>query len=205
MTPKPLGSTSFGIPGYSAETTNDDIDRVTAPPAPSPGGIDNSSSGQASSTASPSKQCACIVCLEIGFCYSNIGQPHCRFARCAWTTKNNSWWEARGLAHERTHYQRGPINSQTPFSCLGENCRYRSKRWSDLRRHTTAKHCNDPAKFACSVIGCKYNGDGNGFTRKDKLTDHYKNMHQGQRPRGQAARPIMLAQASSYAEASGSA
>lgn len=218
MTQTPLGSATFGhaqplaeaIPGYSANTANDDTDQVTAAPIPPPGGVDTPSLGQESSSTNPSKKCACMVCLGIGTFESNGPGPipiSCHFAGCSWDS--GSWFgvttssEYR-VQHEKTHYERGPENSQTPFYCLVENCRFSSKRWSDLRRHTTAKHCNSPNTFACSVIGCKYHGEGNGFTRKDKLTAHYKNMHQGQKIPGQAARAIKPAPASSHAEASGS-
>lgn len=214
MTQTPLGSATFGhaqplaeaIPGYSAggaNTANDDTDQVTAACILPQDVVDTPSLGQESSSTNPSKECACMVCLGIGIFESNSRgpTPHlCHFAGCRWYPIPGD----HRAKHAKTHYRRGPKNSQTPFYCLVENCRFSSKRWSDLRRHTTAKHCNSPNTFACSVIGCKYHGEGNGFTRKDKLTAHYKNMHQGQKIPGQAARAIKPAPASSHAEASGS-
>lgn len=214
------------IHGYSAETANnDDINQVTVAPNPPQGGLDDPSSGQASSSTSLSNNCACIVCLGIGISDSNpyddpldpYDPRHCRFSRCSWgeisyCNVRTEWspgfsfygMEIARARHEKTHYRRGPEDSGTPFSCPVENCHFSSKRWSDLHRHTAAKHCDNPAKFACSVIGCKFNGEGNGFTRKDKLTAHCKSMHQGQRVLGQAERAIRPAPASSHGEASGS-
>lgn len=226
MTPQPHENASLGhaqplaeaIPGYSANTANEDSYRVTVALIPSQGGFDTPSFGQASSSTSPSKKCACIVCLGIGIYDSNPrGTYHCRFASCDWIPITGAGkevfeytlqYQPVRIQHEKNHYRRDAKifrpPSSVPFSCPIETCHFSSKRWSDLHRHTTAKHCNNPTKFACSVIGCKYNAEGNGFTRKDKLTDHYKNMHQGQRFQGQAMRAIKPAQASSHADASGS-
>lgn len=134
-----------------------------------------------------------------------FGAP-CRLAGCKVATVAY-WWppacEKRSI-HEKAHYRSVPGDKKSSYACAVQNCRFSSKRWSDLRRHTTATHCDNPPKFACSVIGCKYNGEGNGFTRKDKLTDHCRSMHQGQKINGQAVRAIKPAPASSHAEASGS-
>ena len=216
MTQGPLPIATFGhaqplaeaIPGYSENYAADEgTSQVTTTPTPSQAGIDTSSLGHGSSGTDHGKKCACIVCLEIGT-YSSSGDTyHCRFANCNGVYTGNLP-PIRGfysrMEHEKAHHQRGPKTLQTPFSCLVENCRYTSKRWPDLLRHTTHKHCNNPVKLACSVIGCKYYGEGNGFTRKDKLKAHYKSMHQGQQFRGQPMRAIRPAPVSSYAEASGS-
>ncbi len=207
MTQEPLESATFGraqppaaaIPGYSANTAYEDTTQVTAAPVSSQAGVDTPSSGQASSSTSSGQKCACLACLGIGTYKPTSVAPYgCRFASCNWRSRYYY------VSHEKSHYQRDPKDSQSPFSCLIENCRFSSKRWSDLLRHTGAKHCNNPTKFPCSVIGCKYNGEGNGFIRKDKLKDHYKNMHQGQRVPGQPMRAIEPASASSRVEASGS-
>ena len=229
MTPEPLEDASFGhdqplaeaIPNHCANTAND---QVTATPKC---GIDTPSFGQVPSSTSPSKECACIACLRVGIIdINNRGPYRCHFASCDWIPPiatlgerygtyetysiwDHHWAEKDRSAHVRTHYQRGPNYLGTPFSCPVQNCRFSSKRWSALLyRHTTAKHCKNPPKFACSVIGCKYNGEGNGFIRKDKLTDHYKNMHQGQKVHGQTVRAIKPAPAPalplSHAEGSGS-
>ena len=203
-------------PGYNFNEANENANQLTAAPVLSQGGIDDSGSGQASSSTKPSEKCACIVCLSVGiYDPSNDGPEHCHFVSCKWKSSVNptlewdryflSWLGQNRAAHEKTHYRRGqgPEKSQT-FHCLVDNCRYSAKRWSDLRRHTTATHCRNPSMFECSVVGCRYHGEGNGFTRKDKLTAHYRGMHNGQRVPGQVVRTLQPVPASSYAEASGS-
>lgn len=198
------------VPGYSANTpTNEDTDQVATALTPAQG-IDSPGSGQECSSTNASKECACLVCLEIGIIDYDINDPEqCRFVGCKWVwccnCLDHPWATGARDAHEKTHYRQGqgPKKNQ-PFHCLVENCRFNSKRWGDLQRHTTTKHCSDPVKFACSVIGCKHSGEGNGFTRKDKLKAHCESMHRGQRVPGQVARSLQPAPASSYAEASGS-
>ena len=191
-------------PGYGILTANEHTIQNTVPPGPLPpsqGGVDTPSFGQESSSAILGKKCACIVCLGIGvpLVRNPPGPVLCRLAGCNW----EGVWYSISL-HEKPHFQQDPINHPSTFFCPIEHCRFSSRRWSDLQRHTTAKHCSNPAKFACSVIGCKYYGEGNGFIRKDKLTDHNKNMHQGQRFHGQAVRAIEPAPAPAYTGASGS-
>lgn len=250
MTQEPAEYANFGhaqplaeaTTSDSVNTANEETNQVTVAPVPSQAGADTPSSDldQESSSASPSKICACITCLGIGTfdpsgrgpypchhpgCHyvrtkfdefgrhAHDGNFHpmkfaapCRHAGCN-VVGNSFTWEfacANRNIHEKTHYLSIPGDNKSSYACLIQNCRFSSKRWSDLHRHTTAKHCNNPAKFACSVIGCKYNGEGNGFTRKDKLKDHCKSMHQGQKIHGQAVRAIKPAPASSHAGASGS-
>ena len=54
-------------------------------------------------------------------------------------------------------------------------CKKTYARSSDLKRHA-AKHRTGPREFSCPATGCPYKGD-KGFTRKDKMKDHVKNMH----------------------------
>ncbi|KAM0799628.1 hypothetical protein BDR22DRAFT_306505 [Usnea florida] len=210
---KPLAKS---IPDYSADSADQDTHTVTAAPMPWHGDADTPKLGQESSSISTIARCVCIICLGIGV----VDKAHhkdtpCRFG-CDWNhlddrairndqTRWNFWWATRDrAAHEKTHYRQGPEYFKNPFSCTVENCRFSSRRWSDLTRHTTARHCRNPSKFLCSVIGCKYHGEGNGFTRKDKLTEHYRKMHQGQKIPSQAARAIMPAPAAFHANARGS-
>ena len=201
-------------PGYSVNKANEDANQFTAAPIQSQGGIDAPGSGEVSSSTNLSEKCACIVCLAIGvYDSSNYGPEHCHVATCTWKSFHKGWGTRSGdilkgkdrAAHAKTHYRQGqgPEKSQ-PFHCLVKDCRYSAKRWSDLRRHTTATHCASPAKYECSVIGCNYHGEGYGFTRKDKLTAHYRSMHNGQRVPGQVSRTLQPAPASSHAQASGS-
>ena len=194
--------------GYSVNKAHEDANQLTAAPIPSQNGVDAQDFSQVSSSTTPSLKCACIVCLAIGvYDSSNYGPEHCHVVGCDW--KSYSYFSVyKGkdrAAHAKTHYRQGqgPKKSQ-PFHCPVEDCRYSAKRWSDLRRHTTATHCKNPAMFECSLMGCRYHGEGNGFTRKDKLTAHYRSMHNGQRVPGQVSRTLQPAPASSHAEGSGS-
>lgn len=200
------------VPGYSANTpTNEDTDQIPATLTPAQSGVATPNPGQASSSTNPSKKCTCLVCLELGIIDYRV---RCRFVGCDWTShfaafkleSAKSWARSDRVRHEKAHYQqcRGTKGPPSPFYCLFENCRFNSKRWSDLQRHTTGKHCSDPVMFACSVLGCKHSGEGSGFTRKDKLKAHYESMHRGQRVPGQVSRALQPAPASSFAEASGS-
>ena len=196
-------------PGYSVNEANEDANQLTAAPIPSQGGIDAPGFGQASSSTHLGKHCGCIVCLSVGIYDSwNYGPEYCHFVNCNWQASYFLSLLSKGkerAAHAKTHYRQGPgpLKSR-PFHCPVEDCRYSAKRWTDLQRHTTATHCKNPAMFECSVMGCKYHGEGNGFTRKDKLTAHYRRMHNGQRVPGQVPRPLQPAPFLSHAEASGS-
>ena len=201
-------------PSYSVNKANEDANQITTAPIQSQGGIDAPGSGQVSSSTNLSEKCACIVCLAVGvYDPSSDGPERCHFVCCDWISfftkpEYSDFKINKGkdrAAHAKTHYQQGqgPKKSQ-PFHCPVENCRYSAKRWSDLRRHTTATHCKNPAMFECSVMGCNYHGEDNGFTRKDKLTAHYRSMHNGQRVPGQVSRTLQPAPASSHAQASGS-
>lgn len=217
MTQKSLQIATFGhaqslaeaIPGYSAnDAADEDNTQVTTTLIPSQAGVEIPCLAQRSPGTDNGEKCACLVCLEVGIAHSSCRDTyHCRFANCDWVTKAYPGWSWLRIAtteHEKAHYTQDSGKSGTLYHCLVENCHFTSKRWYDLQRHTRAKHCSNPTKFACSVIGCKYHGEGNGFTRKDKLIAHYKSMHQGQKIPGKAARTIKPAPASPYAEASGS-
>lgn len=209
MTRPSLDNAAFGdatppaevVPGCSANRPNEDTNQVTTALTPVQDGSDALSPGQASSSNN-SKNCACIVCLGIGCPRSLDNNPdYCRFEGCDYIRK---YYFQYMPWHEKSHYKQDRKINGSPFYCPVKNCRFSTKRWTDLYRHTTATHCNNPAKFECSVIGCKYHGEGNGFTRKDKLTDHCRKMHQGQMVPRQVVRALKPAPASSHTEASGS-
>ena len=162
-------------------------------------------------SADPSRKCTCVVCLQICTLGSLSRECPCRFVGCDWSGEYWDWsrvyWEQQHrIDHEKSHFHQvtSPRDDSLLLYCPVDKCRFKSKRWPDLQRHTTAKHCINPTKFACPVIECKFHGEGKGFTRKDKLTAHMRSMHQGQRIHGQAVRALRPAPASPYAEASGS-
>lgn len=96
--------------------------------------------------------------------------------------------------HETSHY-----STFGNYKCTAQYCPRAGKpfkRLPDLIRHCKGAHCKRPEKFPCQVIGCKYSGD-RGFTRKDKLKSHVKNIHDGEFVPGKAMRKIQPAALSS--------
>jgi len=162
-------------------------------------GIDSELSSSASNagTGPPPKAilirpCACISCVEIGWFshpmnYTYHGarnyQPshyQCRYPGCP---EKKHFIDI--AEHERSHFR---VDGQYP--CKEEHCKLTTKRWSDLKRHSSSKHCTSLKKpFPCPVLWCKYSGD-NGFARKDKLSSHFKTVHGGMSVPGKANRSI---------------
>lgn len=115
--------------------------------------------------------CSCMVCLLIGVPGVWVEGVRCGFKDCDFTTDVHADY----ISHERDHYH----GSGKPLlRCVEQHCRFVTKRWPDLIRHYTVRHCTKPKQFACPVPWCKYSGD-NGFARKDKLRSHQRNVHQG--------------------------
>jgi len=179
----------FNHENGAGEIDTQDTANIHEPNAPQPGptavpppvlsdldGIDSvlstsaCNAGTGPSEALHMKPCACILCVGIGDLPAPRGQPgpdkQCRFLPCS-----TMWYNL--TAHEREHFW---VNHQ--YQC-GEECKFTTKRWPDLKRHTASKHCTRPErKFPCPVLWCKYSGS-NGFARKDKLKSHIKAVHHG--------------------------
>ena len=143
------------------------------------------------------KICTCITCLEVGtyvpgYQFNSNGTRKnltCRISHCQHVTRFfNSWKnnDASRPKHERSHF-----DHQGKYACAENGCHFGSKKFSDLQRHYTSKHCTNPGskKFPCPEIGCKYSGNS-GFTRKDKLKSHQKNVHEGKFKPGKPYRVI---------------
>lgn len=86
--------------------------------------------------------------------------------------------------HERTHFGKAGA-----YHCREKGCQTETNKFADLKRHCLVKHCTNPTKFPCSILGCRYGGD-NGFTREDKLKSHYRNVHKGKIVPGKAFQPL---------------
>ena len=125
------------------------------------------------SSPSPVRQetiCKVTHCLSCrGYFYSDPSEIRCRYQGCSETSRD--YWSY--------HYHLKADHHDLRIHCLQPNCKFSTKRLSDLRRHYTVKHCQAPEIFACPSSGCKYNGD-NGFARKDKLMSHQRKMHKGE-------------------------
>ena len=118
--------------------------------------------------------CACISCLNIfwygGQSRSGSEKFKCHFPSCLTSeTSSNRLWK-----HETSHY-----GMRGQYKCLEKDCQTVIQNFYELKRHYK-KHCTSPDKeiFSCPVLSCKYSGK-NGFSRKDKLKSHYKNIHEG--------------------------
>ena len=132
-----------------------------------------------------SRECSCITCVELGsrreiMWNVDMYQYECRLSNCNFEAAIGSQekypyaWagEAAVRKHEKDHFRH-----EGQLRCIEDRCDYGAKRWPDLKRHYTSKHCLNPkTKFPCPEIGCKYGGD-NGFTRKDKLKSHRDKVH----------------------------
>ena len=167
------------------------------------------------------RDCECISCLGIGKSrepsYRDYGNGRgsskayysCRLLGCLHTEEpmwqNDKVFHAIALAclrrHEKAHFR-----EEGHFKCLSDHCTFVTKRWSDLKRHSTVMHCKNAKKFACPVPYCKFAGDNNGFLRKDKLTSHFNRVHKGVKaaPRG-TLRAIKAAPAKEAVNGAGSA
>jgi len=155
------------------------------------------------SLSSTISKCTCLDCLKLfkSAIYDEAywlvtkdgNMIHCRIPECNWTIKrDNSYPDDMYhlIDHEKRHFvEKRPDSS---LACKQDYCKFTTKRESDLRRHYRTKHCSAAQRFSCPVLWCKYSG-GNGFARKDKLTSHYKNMHQGKLSGGQSLRLIQPA------------
>jgi len=126
--------------------------------------------------------CTCLACIqEKPFVFVSTFRVACRLAACSQTVFYSSGdcvgYRPRPyilLSHEKTHF-----DHHGRCKCAETDCGHSTKQFRDLIRHYRAKHCTKTPEFPCDVLGCKFGGE-NGFHRKDKLTSHYKNMHQGQ-------------------------
>ena len=149
---------------------------------------ENSMLSVTSTSAAPgsSRECSCITCGDLGSHREimwDVNSYHyrCRLSDCSFSIPvgyheakfySRPAGEAAARKHEKNHFRH-----EGQFSCMEDRCVYSPKRWSDLKRHYTSKHCLNPkTKFPCPEIGCKYGGD-NGFTRKDKLKSHREKVH----------------------------
>ena len=127
--------------------------------------------------------CSCVPCVYLPLETEVVeNEFQCRFSGCNYVSfkfaaENSQWWRlycARlALKHEKTHFRHAGR-----FRCIEDRCIYTAERWSDFKRHYTAKHCLSPkVKFPCPEIDCKYSGD-KGFIRKDKLKSHHAKVHE---------------------------
>ena len=126
--------------------------------------------------------CNCIVCAGVGKKTDSLELP-CRVPGCNVPSHNQILFFELSRK-EASHFR---VPGEYKFKCAENNCTVTVSSMADLRRHYTSKHCTKCEKFPCRFVWCKYSGD-NGFKRKDKLTSHYRNSHEGKMGRAKATR-----------------
>ena len=143
------------------------------------------------------KACLCLNCLgdildiphskdspEFRKRFPVLQQISCRIEGCTWIRRLDQLYYFSYLrdtiSHEQTHFleQTREQDGKLVYTCKDGRCRIRTKRKDDVKRHYATVHCKNPERFPCHVIGCPFSGE-NGFTRKDKLTNHMKSTHKG--------------------------
>ena len=161
------------------------------------------------------RNCDCISCLGIWKSqdpsYRDNGEAYysCRLLGCLHTETikqpRDKWTRSSVLARLRRH-EKAHFGTNGHFKCLSDHCNFVTKRWSDLKRHSTVMHCKNARKIPCPVPYCKFAGDNNGFLRKDKLTTHINRVHKGVKaaPPG-TLRAIKAAPAKEAVDGTGSA
>lgn len=145
-------------------------------------------------TLVPDQVCTCAACLHSYRCPLHLWGPdvhpdcqswvfRCRHAGCKWDTKWDTkhffirpYWSklVKLYDHEKQRSHHGKPGN---YECSEIDCKYTTKRWRDLLRHASSKHCINPKSFECPVLTCKYHQQG--FSRKDKRTSHYQKVHGG--------------------------
>lgn len=160
-------------------------------------------------SSSKMRRCACFGCLNLFRTSENKeavslarrdGEDiHCRIPGCDWkiTGRNSFTYDYHSRSdHEKRHFMEPRLDLS--LACTQDHCNFITKRQPDLRRHYRSMHCLNPDTFSCPVLWCKYSGL-NGFTRKDKLTSHYRNVHEGKTGRGQPLQRIQPALPAAFA------
>lgn len=152
-------------------------------------------------------ECGCLTCFSFGVkvdwkalyewkrseAQGESDLLTCRYPGCSYLfdSVRGSYrhWTYRPV-HERSHFEAVDASGVKKFHCNVESCNFSSKKWGDLLRHCTTKHCTNPniQIFPCPDLACKYAG-ANGFTRKDKLKSHL-NVHRGFAVPGKAPRAL---------------
>ena len=133
----------------------------------------------------PSASCSCTACVFSKLPCEYGEETCCRYAACEEKEVHGASF-VNGYHHERSHFGKpGNYRCQAKYCPLANKA---FKRWPDLLRHSSVAHCQNTAIFTCHVLGCKYREKG--FSRKDKLTSHIKNVHTGKAIPGKRLREL---------------
>ena len=142
-------------------------------------GIEHAASDRSESTltSDPAKCCTCVTCQKLGVLDRDVsgynikpcGINGCKYIKSAW--------------HERKFHFETPGG----YACAEHGCHFVNKKFTDLQRHYTSRHCTNPnaKNLECPEIGCEYR-----TARKDKLKEHQKCKHKGKPKLGKTYRVI---------------
>ena len=165
---------------------------------------DEETKGDSIASGCSTRTCSCPVCLDLHTSRFSSKAPSsdcvprdqysCRLPACDWMARGLDGATANRYTNALLRHEESHFGQKGRFTCLEEHCQYVTKRWGDLTRHYSSKHCtNTVRRFMCPVVWCKYSRGG--FARKDKLRSHVKSVHceeaehGGMRRAGQAIRP----------------
>ncbi len=112
--------------------------------------------------------CLCIICKFPTVRADYYAKNFCRYTGCS------------AKIYDCSDHERGHFGGPGSYRCQEKHCplaKKAFKRWADLVRHCRVAHCKIAPVYNCDVLGCKYRD--RGFTRKDKLASHVKNVHHG--------------------------
>ena len=143
---------------------------------------------KACTAVSPGRPCLCLACTFPTLRIVWHEATCCRFTACGEKVTRGGPYEIESR-HERSHFGK-PGN----YRCHEKYCPLANKafkRWADLKRHSKVAHCKIAPLFTCDILGCKYRE--RGFSRKDKLTSHIKNVHAGKAAPGTGLRNLQPA------------
>ena len=133
--------------------------------------------------------CICLVCrfAEMYSSYQDMSllrKWNCGIGGC--TARMTLGVYSKIREHMRQHF-----GKSGHYRCFETHCPKSNKefpRWGELVRYTKGIHCTKSNEFFCSALGCERRY--RGFTRKDKLTDHVRKVHEGKVRPGKAMRRI---------------
>ncbi|KXT14842.1 hypothetical protein AC579_4098 [Pseudocercospora musae] len=88
------------------------------------------------------------------------------------------------LSYCNTSYPSPTSSRDSPiYYCLYQGCEHGSKRKADLDRHVQVTHLRESLILVdCQYVGCDRKGKY-GFTRKDKMVDHMRDVHKADIPK----------------------
>ena len=132
------------------------------------------------------KSCCCISCLTKALITRyQVGDKSC-LLECGSNLVSyyTRYFYPDQVKHFKSHFQ----GENKRFSCNIPGCKTTFLRWSELKRRSKS-HCRHAQRFPCDVFGCRYGGS-NGFSRRDKLLNRKRNVHEGKAAPNQAMRKL---------------